>query len=177
MLTECSTSKKPAQMVWASVWLDECGHPCCSELVIIEHNPDTPRGGYSAQSYIEALKKGLLPHWRHSQYFMQDNAGIHRSRAVLAFLHHHRIQPIIWPAYSPNLNPIEHLWWVLKKLMHKHYLQYNNLGKSQEEWDGFCNALRKCGQSISEKLIKRTIMSMPAQIAAVRKAQGWQTKY
>jgi hypothetical protein len=87
MLTECSTSKKPAQMVWASVWLDECGHPRRSELVIMERNPDTPRGGYSAQSYIEALKKGLLPHWRHSQYFMQDNAGIHRSRAVLAFLH------------------------------------------------------------------------------------------
>jgi transposase len=164
-------------MVWASVWLDESGHPRCSELVIMERDPDTSRGGYSAQSYIKALKKGQLPYWQRSQYFMQDNAGIHRLRAVLAFLHCHRIQPIIWPAYSPNLNPIEHLWWVFKKLMHKHYPQYNNLGKSQEEWDGFCNALRKCWRSIPGKLIKRLIMSMPARLAAVRKARGWQTKY
>jgi hypothetical protein len=62
MLTECSTSKKPAQMVWASVWLDESGHPRRSELVIMERDPDTSRGGYSAQSYIKALKKGLLPY-------------------------------------------------------------------------------------------------------------------
>ena len=48
MLTECSTSKKPAQMVWASVWLDKRGHPRRSELVIIERDPNTPRGSYSA---------------------------------------------------------------------------------------------------------------------------------
>jgi transposase len=177
MLTECSTSRKPAQMVWGSVWLDERGRPHRSELVIMDRDSDAPKGGYSAKSYIEALTKGLLPYWRRSQYFMQDNAGIHRSHAVAAFLLRHHIQPIVWPAYSPDLNPIEHLWWVLKKLMYKHYPQFNNLSKAQEEWDGFCEALRKCWQSIPGKLIKRLILSMPARLAAVRKAHGWQTKY
>jgi hypothetical protein len=47
--------------------------------------------------------------------------------------------PIHWTS-----NPIEHLWWVLKKRMHKHYSQYNNLSQAEEEWEGFCEALKSC---------------------------------
>jgi transposase len=100
--------------------------------------------GYSSKSYIEALNKGLLPHWQHSHAFMQDNAHIHTMRAAMAFLRSHGITPITWPPYSPDLNPIEHLWWHLKKRMHKFYPQYNNFSRAQEEWDGFCEALKQC---------------------------------
>jgi hypothetical protein len=53
---------------------------------------------------MEALDKGLLPYWRLSQLFMQDNASIHRARNVLAYLQRHRINTITWPAYSPDLS-------------------------------------------------------------------------
>jgi hypothetical protein len=125
---------------------------------------------------MEALKNGLFPHYRRFQLFMQNNAGIHRSRAVAAFHQEHHITTIRWPAYSPDLNPIEHLWWVLKKRMYKLYPQYNNYSKSQEEWDGFCGTLKECWRGIPGKLIKRLIMSMPRRLAAVRRAKGWQTK-
>ena len=130
MITELPTGRQPAQMVWACIWLDERGRPRRSNLVIMERDPNAPRGGYSAQSYIKTLRKGLLPHWRRSQLFMQDNARIHTARAVRAFLAEHGITVINWPPYSPDLNPIEHLWWVLKKLIYKHYLQYNNFSKA-----------------------------------------------
>jgi transposase len=177
MITELSTSCRPQQMVWGSIWLDERGCPRRSPLVIMERDPDAPRGGYSSQSYIETLRKGLLPHWRVSQLFMHDNARIHTSRASRAFLAQHRITPINWPAYSPDLNPIEHLWWHLKKRMFKFYPQYNNDSVAEEEWSGFCEALKECWRSIPGKLIKRLIMSMPRCLDACRRAQGWQTKY
>jgi transposase len=177
MISEIGTSRKPAQMVWASVWLDERGRPRRSPLVIMDRDPDALRGSYSSKSYIAALRKGLLPSWRRSQLFMQDNARIHTSRAAIGFLADHRITPIIWPAYSPDLNPIEHLWWHLKKRMYKFYPQYNNYSRAEEEWDGFCKALKECWRSIPGKLIRKLILSMPRRMAACRKAQGWQTKY
>jgi transposase len=75
---------------------------------------------------------------------MQDNARIHTARVVRAFLAKHGITTIDWLPYLPDLNPIEHLWWVLKKMVFKLYLQYNNFSKAQEEWGGFCKALKKC---------------------------------
>jgi hypothetical protein len=47
MISEISTSRKPAQMVWASVWLDERGRPRRSKLIIMQRNINAPKGGYS----------------------------------------------------------------------------------------------------------------------------------
>jgi transposase len=177
MVTEVGTSRKPAQMVWASIWLDKRHRGRRSNLIIMEHDNDASRGGYSSQSYTEVLRKGLLPNWRSSQLFMQDNAGIHTSRVVHKFLADHHITTITWPPYLPDLNPIEHLWWHLKKRMHKFYPQFHNYSRAEDEWEAFCEALKECWRRIPERLIKRLILSMPRHMAAVRKAHGWQTKY
>ena len=108
---------------------------------------------------------------------MQDNASIHTAHAVRAFLAEHGITTINWPPYLPNLNPIKHLLWVLKKLVFKHYLQYNNFSEAKEQWEGFCEALKKCWSMIPGRLIKALILSMPRRLEACRKAKGWQTKY
>jgi hypothetical protein len=62
MITESSTNRKPAQMVWGSIWVDEREHARRSNLVIMERDSNAPCSGYSAQSYMEALTKGLLPY-------------------------------------------------------------------------------------------------------------------
>jgi hypothetical protein len=110
MISEIGTSHKPAQMVWASIWVDERGCARKSDLVIMDCDFNAPKHGYSSQSYLEALRKGLLPYWHPTQLFMQDNARIHTSRVVQQFLMDHYINTITWPPYSTDLNPIEHLW-------------------------------------------------------------------
>ncbi|EUC27183.1 hypothetical protein COCCADRAFT_63496, partial [Bipolaris zeicola 26-R-13] len=82
-----------------------------------------------------------------------------------------------WPAYSPDLNPIEHLWWILKKRMHQFYPQYSNYSATQEQWDGFCRALKDCWRRIPRRYIESLIGSMPRRLAACRVSRGWQTKY
>ena len=41
---------------------------------------------------------------------MDDNARLHRAALVTDYLEGERIQRMEWPAYSPDLNPIEQVW-------------------------------------------------------------------
>jgi transposase len=42
--------------------------------------------------------------------FMDDNARPHRARIVHSFIQQEAVQTIPWPAMSPDMDPIEHVW-------------------------------------------------------------------
>ncbi|GFT34694.1 transposable element Tcb2 transposase [Trichonephila clavipes] len=44
---------------------------------------------------------------------LQDNARPHTARVAQDFLHHFQTLP--WPARSPDLSPVEHVWDQLKR--------------------------------------------------------------
>lgn len=75
--------------------------------------------GYSVKSYIEILKDNLLEIWEPGFAFMQNNAPIHKVKKVMKWFENNGVVVTDWPPYSPDLNPIEHLRYELKKIVYK----------------------------------------------------------
>ena len=140
-VTEVSTARGKQQIVWASIWITPGGRVGRSPLVIMERDYTSKGKGYTSQSYMKALDEGLLPYYQPNDRFLQDNARIHTSKATKEYLERHGIWTVSYPPYSPDLNPIEHMWWALKRIVHTKHPELDTIGESQEDWDRFCERL------------------------------------
>ena len=54
-----------------------------------------------------------------SYIFQQDNATPHTAASTLAMFKKHGIKTIKWPPKSPDLNPAEHVWAIMDRLVRK----------------------------------------------------------
>ncbi|KAL0163096.1 hypothetical protein M9458_042492 [Cirrhinus mrigala] len=100
--------------------------------------------------------------------FQQDLAPAHSAKATSTWFKDHGIPVLNWPANSPDLNPIENLWGIVKRKMR--YARPNNA-------EALKATIRATWALITPEQCHRLIDSMPRRIAAVIQAKGAPTKY
>src|SRR5882757_10957796 len=87
-----------------------------------------------------------------------------------AWFKQNNINVLKWPAQSPDLNPIEHLWQHLKRQLNAYEVPPAGI---HELWD----RVQMEWEKIPKEVCRNMIESMPRRIEAVIKAKGAQTKY
>ena len=100
---------------------------------------------------------------------MRDGAPCHHSKLVSDFLKKKNIKMLDWPGNSPDINPIENLWAILKDREADEHL---TSAKDQE-------MAIKCTwtQNITTKFCKHMVHRMLCCLQAVTKNKGGHNKY
>ena len=98
----------------------------------------------------------------------QDNAPCHTSASTRRFFQENGIEVMDWPPNSPDLNPIENLWGIIKKDFAPE--ERTTVSEWRERVVGVW-------ERISQERYLSLIESMPRRIAACIAAHGGHTKY
>ena len=129
----------------------------------------------NSQNYTTFLSANFLP-WYRSQsrafklkcMFMHDNAPSHAAKYTQAFLTSKGIKNdkiMQWPANSPDLNPIENLWAIIKRRLYPDVKQYKNI-------DDLWAALQKVCDDLQPEEIENLTQSMDDRLFRVVQANG-----
>ena len=74
---------------------------------------------------MDVLNNFLLPIYQEIFLFQQDNAPIHVSNYSKTWIKNNQIKILDWPAYSPDLNPIENVWGLLARNVYEDGKQFD----------------------------------------------------
>ena len=97
-----------------------------------------------------------------------DNASIHAAQFTQSYHRWHGVDRMVWPAHSPDLNPIENVWRLLKYRIGKRFPKTDAEVRQYllEEWE-----------KLDLEDFRKYIESMSERCKAVIAANGGHTKW
>src|SRR5690606_9173908 len=162
-----------SQMVWR-VFAGGKKGPCVECVGDI----NSARKGVTGEVYLKILQDNIRVFFQDDWIFMHDNARVHIYHKIPEFLKDNGIDVMKWPPYSPDLNPIEHIWPILKNNLHKHYPHLASMkGAPPKIKVALIPALKHCWDLIEPSVFENLARTMPNRVKAVIEAKGWYTKY
>ncbi len=148
-------------MIWAAMSSAGVGSLCFLKSTV------------NAAIHQDILEHFMLPSadklYRDADFiFQQDLAPARTAKGTKSWFNDHGVTVLDWPANSPDLNPIENLWGIVKRKMRD--TRPNNA-------DDLKAAIRATWASIIPEHCHRLIASMTCRINAVMHVKGGPTKY
>jgi hypothetical protein len=92
------------EKMWAAI-----GQEIRTGLVPLDGDPEAPRGGVTGRVIVELCRAFLPIILEPGDVFIHDGASVHTACIVRAIFQEMRVKVIVWPPYSPDLNPIKNL--------------------------------------------------------------------
>ena len=136
-----------------------------TNLIVVQSN-------LNAQFYINhILQPGAVPFLQRHEpaILMHDNARPRVARICRQFLNRNNVNVLPWPAMSPDMNPIVHIWDYLGRKVRARG-NVHNLRDLE-------NALIQEWNNIPNVVIRRYVRSMRGRLAACINTRGGHTRY
>lgn len=127
----------------------------------------------NSDGYIRILEEQMLPSsekfFNSNFIFQDDNAPCHKSKKVESWIERNNITRMVWPSQSPDLNPIENLWSILKRKIIKKMPQNKSelIKFTKEVWEN----------EIPQEFIQNLVKSMNKRIKLVLENKGGHIPY
>lgn len=151
-------------MIWGMIASDHGG----GRLHVCE-------GTMNGDRYKEVIRTRVIPQMEEwypggDGTFMQDKAPCHMARQCMGLLRSSNFRILDWPGNSPDLNPIENVWGILKQRIRK-----QSINTKQEMISLIINLWYRDVEI--QQCIRRSVESMPKRIRSVIQSRGGITKY
>lgn len=132
-----------------------------------------PKDRRSAKDFVEVVYNVELLHFMSrvpQGLLMEDGAPVHRSKVCEEWRQTHLLKKLDWPANSPDLNPIENLWKILKDVVQHGPICPKNL-------DDLKVVIDREWRLINPTKLLQLCHSMPSRLQAMIEANGGHTRW
>lgn len=128
-------------------------------------------GRVTAPKYVSTLTTHLQPVFdSETQIFQHDNAPAHKARLTTGWLRDQDIPVLTWPAYSPDLNPIENVWGYMSHAVYANGRQFYSI-------DDLKNAVQREWDNLPTSYLEALVKSMKTRVKKLHEMKGKYTGY
>lgn len=166
--------KQVKQMFWGAF----CGGLRRTGLIPLYGDSQSERGGIN-RFVIEELYRRILPILivHEDGIFQHDNAPSHTAIIVREALDEMQIEVMDWPPISPDLNPIENLWTLLKQKIYELRPELIHMRNNDETKELLVATAQEAWNRLDWTHLENLSATMPHRVEAIIESQGWYTPY